>query len=268
MRFIVYFVFLAGWIGLWWWTYVYHIKACGDDSGSVPGVKVEYAQNTLIPLSFKWSDPTPILSDHFAQWRDSVIGALGKDQILEITGISYRDETPVETISDLGTQRAKAIKHVFGAKLPDARMLERADIGEITADIKNKNFLGYRLRALTQNEDILEMGDCTLIYFPFDSNTLVWNTSIDDYITDLHAHLTDTRESVKLLTLADLQNPENSDHHLALWRMHALKDMLISVGIPPDKVRIGESGEEVPPECIPEGMKTKVKDWIALIFVK
>lgn len=251
---------------MWWWTYVYHIKGCGSEERKELGLQLE--SSASLPLSFKWSDPTPVISDDFARWRDSIINSLASDQILEVIGIAYRDEVlPPKNVADLSTQRAQRIAQLFTPNLAVGRIQERNTVGEITADIKDRNFPAYRLHAYIQNDNIREMTACTLVHVADDSMTMARNEVITTYLAKLRDHLSLTGESIGLLTLVEQEATQETNHQLALKRRTLLRDMMIAAGIPTEKVLL-RTDSQSSSSCLQKDTDGELNAWIAVIAIK
>jgi hypothetical protein len=251
---------------MWWWTYVYHIKGCDAHERNEVGLQLESL--SPMPLSFKWADPIPIVSDDFERWRDSIINTLSSNQILHITGLAYRDEVPgTERVVALGTKRSQAISHLFALRLPPSRIEEDADVGELTGDIKNRNFPAYRLHKFIRNDFILEMNDCTWIHIP-DPNTPADNEFVTDYIAQLHNHLSESGKSITLHTLVEPGEAQDSSMQHALKCRSLLRDMMITAGIPVEKVLMPVDRDSPSPACMQKEADIEFSSWIAVTTTK
>lgn len=247
---------------MWWWTYVYHIKNCNTQEGI--SVETQLEPSAALPLSFRWSDPAPILSDQFDQWRDSIIGLIGADEFLEVTGLAFRDETSRDNGAEqLSEQRAQAIVRLFMPHVSSSRILQRSQIGTVTQDIKNKSFSAYRLNVRIRNDFIIEMGECTLIYFPFDSTSRSANPVILKYLGELSNRSASFDESFRLLTLVEQGATPSPDFQIAMHRMAILRELMLQSGIPAERAVLS-SGNRIPEACRIEDSEMPLNMWIVL----
>lgn len=266
MRFILYTIFTLGWFGMWWWAYVYHIK--GDQTSPASTAQVQFVPDASLPLSFRWSDTRVMVSGRFNAWRDSIIASLRDDQIIQITGISYRDEVAPEGISDLGMHRAEGIVQAFGPALPPEKLILQSEIGEVTANIKGKNFTGYRMRVLTRNDEIREVSNCALVYFPYDSTTTSMSMALLEYVHGLAQRMRNSEESMKLVTLVQRQNQDKADTLLTQWRLVTLKNLIVNAGVADYRIAIAENNDQLIEQCRSELRDEMQQDWIAALFLK
>ncbi len=261
MRFIVYTVFLSGWMFMWWWTYVYHIKDCGVNTGHSLVIVQDAEDKFQYPISFKWSDPTPVLATRFDTWRDSIVRSLDDDQILLITGLAYRDETG--NSMTLGERRATAIAQLLEQDIPENRILKFSDIAPLTADVKNRNFPAYRLRTFTRNQYVQERVTCTLIYWPADTITQSGYQTILKYAQRLSVLLAGNDDILHVQLLAG--NLDQSAER-ASSRTDLLQELLALAGIPPERISLDNNAEAIGVECMPRTDETELKDWILLML--
>ena len=251
---------------MWWWTYVYHIKACDRINISVMDHETELVPDATEPLSFKWSDSIPVISAQFEDWRDSLISGLQQDQILHITGIAFRDESD-EDPSLLAYGRARAIEQLFAVRMPAENIHRDAQVGTLNADLRKKHLVAFRLRPLIRNTAIWEMPGCTMLHFPYDSTTQSIDGRIDHYLQHLVNTIDTSVTWIKLRTIVDDQR-ESARGTVMSWRMQALRERMIIQGIPEKRVLINTRDTGVPVECVPDGFEDETQDWIALIFTK
>ena len=65
------------------------------------------------PLTFNWSDETPITGDGFEDYKSSIFRNLSDNNVLEITGQYFEDEEIPEGHDNMGIARAEAIKEIM-----------------------------------------------------------------------------------------------------------------------------------------------------------
>ena len=204
---------------------------------------VEIENRDERPLLFRWSDPKPIANQRFNAFRDSLLATLDANEILEITGIYYRDEENPVGARNLGEVRAEAIRDAFANYLPAERMATRSEFGQVTGDLRNKFFEGARFRTRMNTDFIKEVEDHVLIYFPFNSTKRLTNAQIDHYMTEVAERVLKTGEHVQLTGFTDDLGTNESNYYLGLWRAEAMRDILIGKGVEPSRVQAKSMGE-------------------------
>ncbi|HEB62398.1 MAG TPA: hypothetical protein ENI82_04515, partial [Bacteroidetes bacterium] len=70
------------------------------------------------PLVFTSSSSDPIINDQFFFYKESILGRMKADNILEITGKYYKDEVNDSDFENLGLARAYEIRKLFLDKIP------------------------------------------------------------------------------------------------------------------------------------------------------
>jgi hypothetical protein len=252
---------------MWWWIYIYHIRDCNHTFSNEGDLQARYDPRGLLPLTFAWSDPTPLLSPKFDAWRDSIVGSLKSDQLLHVTALVYRDESPGGDITELSARRARAISRLFEHRLEQERIVADAELGQITADIRNKTFPAYRLGILTQNDNFYETGLCTLVRFPYDSAHQVQASAIDPYIRSIVDLNASKSTILELQTFEKQLNRKTEDMQGSKLRLQALRQTFISYGIPAERIILAAGEDRVPYHCLPQQWDVAFSDWIVIRYL-
>lgn len=231
---------------MWWWTYVFHIKACGTWPGGQTG-RVHHLTGVERPaLSFYWSDGIPVISDGLDSWRDSIANRMGNEDILVVRGVAYRDETYGEGTLELARRRSDVVRDILAQRIVPDRIRTEAIIGALAADIKDHLFPGYRMEIFTRNAHVREGEDHTVIHFPYDSLQFV-PEELSAYFQTLSSEV--RPGSAVRLQPCPSEGPGDStvlegiNHRLSL-----LKEMLISEGLGEGQVRTDSTGHAALPD--------------------
>ena len=223
MRFVFFWVLFGGWAFMWWWTYVYHVKACGLKPAAISLEEMELVNSARLPVSFRWSEDTPVISEHFGPWLDSLRKTIRPDELLLIIGIAYRDETDGDVL-DLAARRAEVLMELLAEKLPVEKMQDRAEIGILRADLRAALFPGFRLDALMRNQYLYETPDQVILYFPFDSTAPITDATVRSFFDDQARVLSKSVRPRFIHWVA--QSDTIPVDTLAEWRMQAIADSI------------------------------------------
>jgi hypothetical protein len=216
------------------------------------------------PVSFRWADATPILSPGFDRWRDSIASVLEPGQILRLTGLWFRDETPQQG-DELALLRATAISELFNGTLPGDRIALASDVGRLSADIKRREFPAYKMEVVFWNDFIRESKDFTLIKFPFDSTDKAWDKSIYAYTFYLKDRLRHNDECVDVYPFGGVNGRQEVSEVLMKWRLEALRKTLINSGLAPFRVRVSQFPF---PGRLREPLEDENQNWFVVVCNK
>jgi hypothetical protein len=148
MRFLIYGIFLAGWLTMWIWIYTCHIKkACcpGRFAQEMPAQMQEPEMN--LPIAFVQMRTEPVTGAGFAFFRDSLIARLDSGKVLEITGLFTESED-----QSIGADRAVAVLDILASQLDDHRYTLRSrEVRQSTILEGDGNYLAaYEVKILSQ----------------------------------------------------------------------------------------------------------------------
>jgi outer membrane protein OmpA-like peptidoglycan-associated protein len=245
MRFTLFFLFLLVWSVFWWWRYTCHIKqACCPPETTPTEIVIE--SDDQRPLLFQWGGAEPVINDNFQPFRDSVISSIGEDQKLEITGLYYRDEDNMTGQENIGLARATQIKKLFADKLQDSKLALNSDVMDVSGDMRNKLFKGFRLRTIKDELYVKDIDDHAVIYFPFNSTRNSDNSALDVYLQDVADRMLKTGERLELTGHTDDLGTNESNYYLGLWRAESMKYILVNKGVSPELIQVASKGEIEP----------------------
>lgn len=146
----------------------------------------------------------------------------------------------------MGLARANAVKQLLLDKVPEDKIELSAKLSDALDDAKTKPFGGTVLNWVVRNENIQEVDNKTLIYFPYNSTEKVDNSNINNYIKSVAESLKGNEKRVNLTGHTDNIGNPAFNKKLALKRAQTIKDLLISLGIDANRVSVASEGQESP----------------------
>jgi len=228
-------------------------NCCGDqaisDSASVVSEIKKVApiesrtMQKLTPISFKCSDDVPSTDAKWAQFRDSLLTNLKTDSKLEIRGLYAGDETSNGS-ENLGLARAKNVLKLFDNLGSDKVKIVGDRKGDKCLKEELNNLITFRY--LKNTIKIKEVGDRTLIYFPFNSTNRLVDTEVENYLNEVAKRVVASGERVRLTGHTDSIDSEAFNMNLGELRATFVSDYLIRKGVNPNKIMIRSKGERDP----------------------
>jgi len=239
----------AVWCFLCQQWYVCHIKGVCGDTVVQPAPIPASAPDTR-PLVFNWSDPAAITRASFPTYRDSIVKALTKDNILEIIGLYFKGETSPKDFPNMGMARAAKIKGLFGKALPVERMLVSSRLINEKEGVREKPFESVLFHFLEETKEekveIVEVENRIIIHFPFNKAVKEADPKVDQYLEKLSQRLKQTNETVTITGHTDDIGDDKSNIALGRSRAVHIRDILIKKGIKKDRITIFSKGESQP----------------------
>jgi len=198
------------------------------------------------PLVFAWSSDVPITSPGFVRYRDSISGLLGDNDLLEILGGYFGDETNSSSFANLGLARANEIRELF-SNLPDDRVdLKSAMFQRDAGSERDRPFLASHFRKIINNESVREVEGRMIINFPHASDEMLSNAKLNEYLDGLVVRLKNTKEKVHLTGHTDSSASSNRNMSLGLKRAQAIKSLLVNKGLSASRISTESKGETAP----------------------
>ena len=197
----------------------------------------------LTPIRFIKSSAEPILETPWVAFRDSLMGLLASDNVLQIEGKYFEDEANGGD-TDLGMVRARNVLKLFKDLPENKAELKSGSKGSAFTKDEANNLIAFRF--LRRTEKIKEIDDRTLIYFPFNSTRKISDAEIEQYLTDVTARVKKSGEKIKLVGHTDSIGNDDSNKLLGLWRAEVIRDVLISKGLPASQIIVSSQGEANP----------------------
>ncbi len=228
---------------LLWCTKERYNECCGDNTNVVkqqepePEVKVKKDG----PLVYKWNSGEAITNDLWDAKKASILSGRSTGKTLRVVGPYFEDEG-----EPIGIIRAKS---AF-AKLGDSLNIKNVEFGSRLVKYYDgaitTRFAGTEFNWLTRNENITEIDNKALIYFPTNSTKKLSNANIINYLKDVAKSLKDNDKKVSLSGHTDSQGPAARNKRLALGRAKSIKNELIRLGVAANRITTVSFGEESP----------------------
>jgi len=235
------FIILA-WFG-WKW-YKETVLCCNDTVEETIAPKaVKYG-----PLVFDWNSGKAITNDLWPDQKNEILSGLADGKILRIVGPYFSDEVNNTTFADLGLARADAVRQLLLDSIPADKIEIASKLINYLEDAKTKSFGGTVLNWMTRNENIQEIDNKALVYFPYNSTKKLENANINDYLASVAEALNGNNKTVSLTGHTDNKGRPSYNKSLALKRAQAMKNILIGLGIEANRITVDSQGESQPIE--------------------
>ena len=224
------------------WLYYQDYNNCCTGKNEVAAAPVLTEKTG--PILFNWGDKNPILGEGWPRMRDSLALFATDSTKLEITGLYCENSAPDETDST-GLARAAETKKLF-TNVPPERIVivSRAVPCDSTHRISKFESVSFAKRIHTEN--IKEVNEKTLIYFPFNSTKKLNNTEIESYLRDVADRVKKSGETIQLSGHTDAIGSVESNLTLGQQRADIVKNYLLSQGVSKDKIVSTSQGESSP----------------------
>ncbi len=241
MRSLLIALLLLLWLILGWLYYQDYNKCCGStkEVSSTPVMSEKTGQ-----ILFNWGKSTPILGDGWPRMRDSLALFASDSSSLEIAGYYCKEGSPEET-EDTGLNRAMEIKKLF-PEIPDDRIITISKSVQCDSSFKSSKFESVSFNLRKRTENIKEIDDRTLIYFPPNSTNKLNSKEVETYLNNVAERLKKSGETVLLTGYTDAAGPAESNIILGQKRANIIRDYLLGKGIPGDKIKSTSKGEVEP----------------------
>jgi len=221
------------------------------------------------PLAFLWMNPEPYTGEGFNSMRDSIMALSTDDNILEITGLYYEDETTAD--QNIGLERARLVREQFFADLPEDRIRLRARADQTVQSAKEGYFeaILFEWSATEEavTETVEELADRIIIRFPYNSVEKDYDPDVDEYLRRLAERVKETGESIRLTGHTDNSGTPEYNMDLGMRRAQQIQNILIGHGVPTNLITVESKGETqaVAPNTTPAGMHENRRVEVRLI---
>lgn len=237
---------------IYFWVWDRGVDSCcnGKDTQETALVNTEpesikIIQKTSLPLAFNWNGQDPILGEGFQAYKDSILKSVAEGKILEITGLYRSDENKVANFENLGLARAAEIRKLF-PEIPNAKIRFFSNMAEEKNGDKSNPFIGTIFKSAMNGENIKEVDDIALVYFPSNSTSKLDNAKIESYFDDVAERVIKSGEKVYLTGHTDSTGSEESNMRLGTKRANIIRDYLLSKGVPSSQINVSSKGEIAP----------------------
>jgi outer membrane protein OmpA-like peptidoglycan-associated protein len=233
--------------------YVCHIKQVCSDESPVHAATAPVAEDNR-PLVFTWSSAEPeTRRPAWPSFRDSLLAKLADGQLLEVTGLYFKDETPPKGFANIGLARASKIKDdILGEvqQLDPEKIVVTSRLANEPANARTGKFVAtaFSLKDKPKQDavEIIEVDNTITILFPYAKTTKEPDPRVDEYLEKLAKRLSQTDETVAITGHTDATGNEEYNQNLGMERARHIQEILISKGIKKDRITIASKGKLEP----------------------
>lgn len=199
------------------------------------------------PLRFFKNSQAYVLGN-FDNYSDSII-QLSKFNNIEIVGYYSSDEVNDSEYENLGLARANVLKQLLINRGLDSnkisvfshsQQLEFTDSLSIATMVDKAVELDLNSEAV----QIVTHHGISEVYFPSNSDSEIKSEVLESFLNELVQ--TSNGKRIKLVGHTDNLGDEGSNQVLSLNRTHTVRDRLIKLGIPEDKIECEGKGSSAP----------------------
>ena len=241
---------ILGFIYFWLWDK--GKKACCDEYGAkieaintTETAETATVENQSLPLAFNWGSNQAVKGENFSNYRDSILNSLKNNEVFEIYGFYRASEENNTNEDNLGISRAKEIRKLF-PEIPDERIRLLSVLVDEKDGERENLFVSADFKNALNTEEIKEIDNSALIYFPFNSVRKLQSNEIEKYLDDVAERVVKSGEIVNLTGNTDDIGSEESNQLLGMKRANAIKDYLLSKSVPEGQIKVSSNGETVP----------------------
>lgn len=227
---------------LLWFTKRNYDNCCSNNK-VVEEEKVEeiLIEEALDPITFTPNSSIANINKGWEELKNTILSNQDEEQILQIMAPYTKAEG-----KKLGVERAKSAYLKLEADLDSAKIEYEAYLIEIPEESKTKPISGAKFNWLTKNENIEELGDKALIYFPNNSTKKIENENIKNYLSKIVQKIKGTDKKVYLSGHTDNIGNPIKNKTLSKKRAESIKNELIILGLNNDQIIVEGFGDEKP----------------------
>jgi len=193
------------------------------------------------PLVYDWNSGKAITNDLWNAEKSKILSGASAGKILQVVGPYFKDEGEA-----VGLARAKAAAALFTDKMDVSKIELKAKLVDFYDDAKTSKFAHTDFNWLTRNENIQEVDNKVLIYFPTNSTKKLENANIQAYLVNVAKNLKGNNKKVSIVGHTDSKGSSASNYKLALGRANTIKSVLVKNGIAENRITASSKGEDVP----------------------
>lgn len=217
-----------------------------EDSNNVieiPITKIETNKDTKtsFPLFYKWNSSKALTSEGWKAKKEEIISGKSDSNILQIIAPYFKEEG-----EEIGIERAKNVFVKLGGENVLKNTEFKTKLIDFYDDAKTVQFEGTDFNWLVRNENIKEVSNKVLIYFPSSSSKKIKNKNIINYLSNIAANLKNNDKTITLSGHADNSGNAIKNDELALSRAKAIKTELVRLGVDSSRITTISHGEAKP----------------------
>ena len=178
--------------------------------------------------------------------KNDILTGFANGKILRIVGPYFKDEENTSSFENMGLARADAVRQLLLDSIALDKMEIDSKLVDYTENAKTTSFGGTEITWAVRNENIQEIDNKALIYFPYNSTQKLDNANINNYLTEVAKKLKGSDNTVTLTGHADNIGNATYNNELALKRASAIKNVLINLGVNAAKIKVESKGQSQP----------------------
>lgn len=198
------------------------------------------------PLVFNWNAASPITNDLWPELKNKIQSESTKGKILRIIGPYFKEEDNNTSFKNIGLARADAVRKM----LTDIISIDKMEIdSKLFKDLEDAQTVPFGKTAFEwkiRNENIKEIDNKVLIYFPYNSNKKIDNENINNYLKGLANTLKKDKKVITIIGHTDNKGLRGFNMKLGLDRAKAISSILLKLGVEKNRISIGTSGHNEP----------------------
>lgn len=201
-------------------------------------------------LDFQWSAARPNVNEGFEAIQSRLQAQMTDDNVLEITGRYFEEETPPEGFENLGLARAEMTRQVLMPDLEEDRVNLRSRLVEPPEGAREGYFDAVEFEWIEAEEKaaatVEELDDRRIVRFPFNSTQKEVDPEMDEYLDKLATRVKQTGEQVRLVGHTDNIGSPEANMVLSDRRAKEIRDILVRKGVPRSQIITEAKGETQP----------------------
>ena len=186
-----------------------------------------------------------IKSDGWDDYKKNILGQLTDNHILEFIGWYRANEKNSTKFENLGLARAHQARALF-PEIPENRIRYLARLIDEEVPDKSLPFTSCEIAAKLNQENVKEIANKTLIYFPFNSTSKINSKEVEDYLDDVALRVSKSGEKVTLTGNTDNIGGDEANIALGQKRAEVIKAYLLKKGVDAKSVVASSQGEKNP----------------------
>ncbi len=188
---LVLFLLFIVWAWFGWQWYKNNILCCNDP------IQVEtndylapiIAAVKYGPLVYNWNTDKPVTNDLWPEKKNEIQSSDAEGKTLRIVAPYYQEEINNTSFENLGLARAEAIRQILSDSIAIERMEIDSKLNKNSESAKTAPFGGTILEWKIRNENIQEIDNKTLFYFPYNATRKTVNENINNYLKNIAENL-------------------------------------------------------------------------------
>ena len=245
---IAFLIFLLFLILAWFsWKWYKNTVVCCDESASVEtetNIK-ETPQTKPHSLAYNWDSNDPDVGELWTDKKIEILKGNKPGKVLSIVGQYYEGEVNTTSFDNIGLARAEAARKLLSDSIDPSRIEISGKLMDNDENSKTNQFEGNSFSWKTKNENIKQVGNKALIYFPSNSSKKIDNSNITNYLKEVASGLKPNQKIV-VTGHTDDQGRTSVNRRIARKRANSIKDLLIEYGVSASKITALSEGEESP----------------------